>query len=412
MKDDCLRATFRIVTPMFLGGAMHEAERIRGTAVKGALAFWWRAFHFAGFVREAGDVGGALGQMRARERVLFGSSEGGQGRFLIRLRHGELSRIDKGQVLRDAGGGRGGGAVGVGARYLGYGLMETFGRDAGKLERNCLAAGQSFDIDILFRPGTGADDKAQIATALKLLGLLGGLGARVRRGWGALALERLGGCGQDWRGPQGREEYAGVIGELFENHPGTGLTGTGWPLTAFGRESGVWLGESDASGLAALDRLGRAMLNYRGMGRGGETSVGGQPILKQFTEDHDWFRKGANGVDIPYRSAFGLPHMYDSKRNLGVTPDNSDRRASPLLLHVHQAGSTSFAVATLLPTMFLDQKVKAHRQTGKDAHRAYELGKAYGGRQASGLDVLRDFLGAGDGKFTPNRVLRFERVGP
>jgi len=37
-----IKATYKIVTPMFLGGADHE-EEIRVPSIKGALRFWWRA---------------------------------------------------------------------------------------------------------------------------------------------------------------------------------------------------------------------------------------------------------------------------------------------------------------------------------------------------------------------------------
>ncbi|HPU57120.1 MAG TPA: type III-B CRISPR module RAMP protein Cmr1, partial [Verrucomicrobiota bacterium] len=39
-----LTATYRIVTPMFLGGANPESQaELRISSIKGALRFWWRA---------------------------------------------------------------------------------------------------------------------------------------------------------------------------------------------------------------------------------------------------------------------------------------------------------------------------------------------------------------------------------
>ena len=410
-------AIYKIVTPMFLGGAQQEAGRIRGTALKGALAFWWRAFHFAGFVgRAEGDVPRALEAMRAREKELFGSSDGGQGRFLLRISHGKLSTTAKGIPLQGAD---------MGARYLGYGLMAAFGQNAGQLSRSCINAGQSFAVRIIFRPNATDDDMAQITTALKLFGLLGGLGSRVRRGWGSVALERLEGAAE-WQGPQSRAEYVEALKALFEGHAGADLPGANWPLTAFARESGVWItATAKPRSLDMLDALGRAFLNYRGMGSGQETAVGGQVIRKQFHEDHDWFTKAANDVDIPYRSAFGLPHMYNSKggegvetrsaylrRVQGVNNNGPDRRASPMMFHIHSAGSENFAVVTLLPTRFLDEDEKVHagRKKGKDTERIYDLFTPYGKREASGLDVLLDFLAAGGGKFKPNEVLTFDKI--
>ncbi|GIX15060.1 MAG: hypothetical protein KatS3mg118_3019 [Paracoccaceae bacterium] len=190
-RNNRIRAQFHIATPMFLGGANHETARIRGSAVKGALAFWWRAFHFAHHVQEPGrNVNDALTTLRDREKRLFGSSDGGQGRFLLRVRHGEMKQHPSGEVLKN-----GSSDLGTGARYLGYGLMGAFGKDAGRLQRSCLVEGQNFTVELLFRPGSTDDDRREMRVALKLLGLLGGLGSRVRRGWGSVALIR------SWRGP-------------------------------------------------------------------------------------------------------------------------------------------------------------------------------------------------------------------
>lgn len=414
---------------MFLGGAGHAAERIRGSSVKGALAFWWRAFHYAHHVRQAGgNVDSALGDLRAREKQLFGSADGGQGRFLLRVQHGEFDTLRggsgdeigarSGAILRN-----GRKVVGVGARYLGYGVVNAFdtkekqdknkrAKKAGELERDCIRLGQTFSVELLFRPGGTDDDRREMGVALKLLGLLGGLGSRVRRGWGSVALVRMEEAGQDWQPPVGRADYLAKLRELFSDHPFRDLSGADWPLTAFARESGVWVSDTDSGdSLHMLDRLGRAMLNYRGMGRGAETKVDDQPILKQFWEDHDWFRKGANDVYIPYRSAFGLPHMYNSKQGIGVVPQSSDRRASPLMLHVHKAGSEAFGVAAVFPNRFIEGKIVANRR-GDKVEREYDLMSRYGSREASGLDVLRDFLGAGPSIFTPNTVVKFQPALP
>ena len=450
-----ITATFDIVTPMFLGGVEHEATRIRGTAVKGALAFWWRALNFARFVEDAGgNANDALNTMRERERELFGSSNAGQGAFLLRVGHsGTLQTLAKGNILSANGEEIGAqkvnlnhpprearGTVGVGARYLGYGVIEAFtSREdtngswarhnikayGGQLTRSCFAAGQRFSIELIFRPNAHVADMQEIIEALKLLGLLGGLGARVRRGWGSVALVSLtaenvpAGVDASWQVPASREDYIARLQGLFEHHPSRKRAGAMWPLTAFAEESRIWIADGEAGfGLDMLDRLGRAMLNYRAMGRGGAQAVGGQAIQRQFAGDHDWFRQGDNRVDIPYRSAFGLPHMYDSQRGEGVTVagEEWDRRASPLMLHVHESGHAAVGVVTLMPTAFLGDgmQIQATRRNGapQQTRRVYNLGDPYGARNASGLDVLQDFVGAGPGRFTANQVMNFTQVLP
>ena len=42
LEQNLIRATYRIVTPMFCGGAEQQAE-FRLASFKGVLRFWWRA---------------------------------------------------------------------------------------------------------------------------------------------------------------------------------------------------------------------------------------------------------------------------------------------------------------------------------------------------------------------------------
>jgi hypothetical protein len=41
-----LQATYRIVTPMFIGDAEQKATDLRPPSIKGALRFWWRALNW------------------------------------------------------------------------------------------------------------------------------------------------------------------------------------------------------------------------------------------------------------------------------------------------------------------------------------------------------------------------------
>ena len=441
-----IRAVYRIVTPMFLGGADREAERIRGSSFKGALAFWWRAFHFGRFVSQAGgngddkNIGQALAGMRNREQALFGSSDKGQGVFLLRIVPTRLNIAAEGEILAGQE---------VGMRYLGYGAMVAFGPRAGSLERSCIREGQEFTVELLFRPDAADRDMGEIAMALKLLGLLGGLGGRVRRGFGSLALQSLEGAGQDWQAPADRKAYEGELKRLFGgDHAGLRQSGRNWPLSAFAQEigrnwplsafaqeSGIWIGQpkpeksgqnkggqnkgkgagGKGAGFAMLDSLGRAFVRYRGWGHKGK--FGNLSVMQQFREDHDWFKKGSNDVDIPYRTAFGLPHMYG--KGEGVEPADTgresggvDRRASPMLMHIHEWNGQAAAVITLLPTKFLDIEVHARRNQGSDACRSYDLYRPYGRRRAAGMDVLKDFLAAGKGEFKPNDLVSFGKVLP
>ncbi len=79
-----LTATYRIVTPLFLGGADQKATDIRPPSVKGALRFWWRALNWGRIRSECQNDADALCELNQHEADLFGAAavdktEWGQG---------------------------------------------------------------------------------------------------------------------------------------------------------------------------------------------------------------------------------------------------------------------------------------------------------------------------------------------
>lgn len=86
-----LQATFKIVTPMFLGGAdRNEPAELREPSIKGILRFWWRALNWGRFAAnsDSSDENKALLRLRTEEDIIFGNSSGkttGQGLFLMQL---------------------------------------------------------------------------------------------------------------------------------------------------------------------------------------------------------------------------------------------------------------------------------------------------------------------------------------
>jgi CRISPR-associated protein Cmr1 len=85
-------------------------------------------------------------------------------------------------------------------------------------------------------------------------------------------------------------------------------------------------------------------------------SLGNQDSEQNFKDDHHWYKHQANFAEShPLRVIFGLPHNY--AKNLGVQTQHYDRRASPLLVHVHRlADTSSIAVLTILRSAFLPEK--------------------------------------------------------
>lgn len=386
-----IKASFEIVTPMFIGGGDNDVE-LRPPSIKGALRFWWRALYWGQCLQDADaklKLQGhqstpeklkidALKLLHEREALLFGAAakEGtkrGQGEFLLRVKHENLYSSNKNVVHRYFKPSK---EITVnrekkvdpnhlaGARYLGYGLMVAFNstnrdtrvtKHSGQLERSCLNEKQKFTVELSFR--RTIDPSVQ--QALIALGLLGGLGSRSRHGMGSIALKSLrNGDKELWSEPKSKEDYYEKIQNLFpEIVPPTTtrpLSTSEPPFSAFWQDSRIDHLLSSNSCYDALDFFGKAMLMYRSWGRGG--FVLGQASEKRFEDDHDWYRDPSfarkNTKFHPERVMFGLPHNYHQHHH-HVTAENHERRSSPLLFHVHHVGNEFFGISIYLPAKFL-----------------------------------------------------------
>ena len=361
-----ITAHFCIVTPLFLGGADNKSEaELRPASIKGALRFWWRALRWGKGVTD-------VGELKKKEDRLFGSSEvterkdatgkamreGGQAKFLLALEtQCQPTMISADQILGASGKVSQGrqDIVGEGARYLGYGLMGAFGQNGGKLSRPCIAAPFEFTVRLAFKRSVGTTDIAEVADALKLLGLCGGLGSRSRRGWGSVTLTEIkDGMNQEvWRAPKTLTEYETKIREIIGGQK-NGLPE--WTAFAAGHSRIVLLQDKTNAPLETLAQMGRDFVLYRGWGHNGK--VLGLPREGNFPFDHDLFKKTApNRNTHPQRIVFGLPQNYGKTERDQVVPagEGLDRRASPLFFHVHQveANDPPIGVLVYLPARFL-----------------------------------------------------------
>ncbi len=339
-----LEATYRVVTPLFCGGADPSGPaRLRLASFKGVLRYWWRAL-----------APGTLSDLERQENELFGSADTGQSRVALSLRAVDpVTSVPVGSRLMDRGT-----VVGEGARYLGYGLMEAFasrtrGVEAGQLQRPCLPA--PFELRLALRCRQVSEGQiATLTQALKCLGMLGGLGARSRRGYGSMALASLTRDGEPlWQAPSDLDSLGKELSGLLRQAPELP------EHTAFSKSSRIVLleGEAGQSALSLLDRMGREMVRYRSWGNNGRV-LGNIDSEKNFAGDHDLMKLPPSQRDShPERIVFGLPH------NCGRTPDKQvepaerglDRRASPLFLHIHQLPAQPVAVVALLPARFLPE---------------------------------------------------------
>ncbi len=345
-----ITARYRVTTPMFCGGADPSVPELRLPSFKGVLRFWWRALAWS-------QMGGNLQEIKAEEDRLFGSAAGGQSKVSMWLdRVPGTQTVPVGRVLTVGSGRRQ--VVGEGARYLGYGVMETFasrnkGKVAGQLIRPCLGGGFTFTVRMRLR---NSKDVGQLKDALILLGLVGGMGAKSRKGYGSLVLESLHvDGGEEWRSRRSINELAEHIGGLRPTHRRSALP----PYTALSERSRFVLVTSDRTRpLEVLNLVGREMMRFRSWGHRG--IVLNESSEQNFKDDHDLMKKHRYERDAhPRRVAFGLPHNYGRHPAQQVGPAGKlDRRASPLFIHIHQCGDEPVAVLSFLPARFLPKSTR------------------------------------------------------
>ena len=347
-----IEAIYRVVTPMFCGGAEPDKRaELRLSSFKGVLRFWWRALAWS-------RLNGDLGQVKRQEEAIFGSADGGQSSVSMRLVPGaEPGSVAAGEVLTVSRSG-GGPVVGEGARYLGYGVMRGFGKQGGQLPRACLRSPFEFTVRMRVREGARneSDHRSQLASlvdALICLGTHGGMGAKSRKGYGSLVLRSLIVDGeQRWRSPKTIFDLRDSLTDLRRNH-GAPDQPEYTALSAHTRQ--VLVPSDKMETMDLLDLVGRELMRYRSWGHHGK--VFGKDSEKNFQPDHDLMdrRAGKRRDKHPRRIAFGLPHNYGKgpAKQVGPHDKELDRRASPLFIHIHECGDTPIAVLSFLPARFL-----------------------------------------------------------
>ncbi len=356
-----LTATYRIVTPMFLGDADQKATGIRPPSVKGALRFWWRALNWGRF-REDADDASALRKLHAAEAELFGAAaeenkHSGQARFILRTEYAPDTHKQEFAWSQSSG-----------IQYLlGQGLWHF--RD--RLLRSFLAPG-TLKLEMCLKE-ISDEQCLQLQQALLALGLFGGLGSRSRRGLGSLAIQdirdSLSDCVWIPKSPADLKK----IPECFALKSIDTLP----PFSAFSRHSRLDISQQGNNSFHLLNAVGEEFQLYRSWGkadRQGIHKVGGREAEQKFPEDHNWARQAVDGIKPPYlpkRSIFGFPHNYffsSDNRKVDIAPgaEGRGRRASPLFIHAHFFPDGTHAVLQLLlPALFLPEHDRVELKSRK-----------------------------------------------
>lgn len=342
-----LRLDLELLTPAFVGAAdprrLDPYMPLRPSAVRGVLRWWFRAAAAALMWPADGSPGArALMEkaLRKAEASVFGDTEHASPLVVLPPRGGAPHRYDP---LPDP-------AESPGLRYLGYGLFED---RLNPPEALVTDAQRPLSITLgLRRPLAGAEEL--IHAVLWLWLFFGGIGARSRRGFGALRLVGHEGhlCwpaelreppathqglvdmllrGLDWVTGVFRDVLPGLCTYQLE-------TGSG-PHPAIRTLDGIStvtvLPIDAPSGEAALERAGRLFRDFRSTLQ--RRRLGMPPLRDYFAVKASLDgRSSPSSVD---RAAFGLPLRFYFRSLQGAqtqfTPKAGDRLASPLCFRVH-----------------------------------------------------------------------------
>ena len=317
MKRCCFR--LQVVTPLFLAGADQRLAELRPPSVRGVLRFWFRAL--------AGPLLGYERRVLQRaEATLFGSTEQASP-WLLRTCTFDREPVSEGTFPRSIA-------------YLGYGPII-----GNKSQRGFFPPGSSCQLKIRWLKEDALLIQLLEAT-IWLWGHLGGLGARVRRGFGSVYLEpEEGDILPIWFGrAESPEKLAGFLEnglrecrEVFA----TALEGIPRPqdtptspdsLVLDNRFAELYIGTKvfdDWSG--ALEAVGEALITFRRLHRSPD-----REIVRQFITS-----SGTPPEGTLERAGFGLPLNFYF-RDLGARAQTTavrgeteyERRAFPLLVKV------------------------------------------------------------------------------
>ncbi|WP_167121765.1 RAMP superfamily CRISPR-associated protein [Nitratidesulfovibrio liaohensis] len=303
-KVSCIKAAFIVSAPLYCGGFDQNTSEIRVASLRGALRSWWRYANGGRFE--------SIGDMMSAESAIFGSARPGHSRQGILM------------SLSVEGGGHPVGSYQVSSLgYLGYGVC---GR------RPAMPAGARFTLTLRGR-GLDEEQLGSLRDAISLMGLLGGIGGRARRGFGSLTLTHLegdGAAGNAWTCPTTAQEFSERLSLLL----GANTLNANPSFPAFAPGSRVfWLCEA-------------------------KTPEAVQEALEGVLLGMMQSMAGASPAGYPNKIALGLPRGK-------WKPERHNRRASPLVFHVHQCGKDSYAgLVTLISGPFLPQGEKVKGPTG------------------------------------------------
>lgn len=303
----------KLVTPMYGGGVrageVDRASPIRAPSIRGQLRFWWRI--------ACGPFASSAAMFQRESALWGGIADTGPTASQVTVKVTCAPVTDAQLMPSDA-------EHDPGVRY-------AFGPATINGVAQWLRPAYSFSLALRYPLAV----EEEVQAALRWWASFGGLGARTRRGFGAIQVDEL------------------------------------EPLTADAvAAAGGWLRCSGAGGSRAESEWKRAigrMYDYRQKGGTGRRAGSPRPG-RSFWPEPDQIRRftgrDANGRHVPEhpagncfpRAAFGLPILFEFKGSPGepqktelLPAGGEERMASPLILRPYWTGQRWRAAALLLP---------------------------------------------------------------
>jgi CRISPR-associated protein Cmr1 len=400
---------YRLITPLFGGGV--EPNRadpitvVRGTEVRGQLRFWWRA-------TRGGQFNSDLGEMRGAEEAIWGSAAAknkpGPSSVSVSVKclaEGTLDRpfeVSRNRRGRPSIRSRKSSVV---PAYVAFPLQPKKEEAEIGMETDAVRVGVEFVLEINYPKEPKV--RQGVEAALWAWETFGGLGARTRRGFGALQLvaideqaETLPACDQIQAWVSKNLKTHVTPGQCHQDVAHVTQNSTFVLVPVRGRATPV------EAWRYLVDRL-KKFRQDRYPDRGGRPygrSKWPEPDqVRRLTGTHDPRHTPCHPVHQFPRGQFGLPIIFHFKfkdERRGDPPDSilegasSDRFASPLILRPLACADGAVGLALRLETPKFPPGGYVLKSAGEDySVRARELSKSEA-TQIEPLDGEPDVLQA------------------
>lgn len=302
-----------LVTPMFGGGVetgkVDKDMPIRASTIRGQLRFWWRI--------ACGPKDPKV--MREKEEAIWG----GIGDKAAIASQVQIRVISKNVIMSNL----------VSSKKLaGSGVKYALGATD---EAYCLPSGYNFVLEIRYKDDITSDQIKQVKESLRWWTSFGGVGARTRRGFGA------------------------VVVNAIKTIDATEVEAIGGKIALTEQSSNsaedIW---KKATELLYKFRQGRELGRNEGQGNRPGRSRWPEPdqlrrMSNKHKANHEPEHKAGN---VFPRAAFGMPIIFDfndrsrtEPNTMTLLPKDAQRMASPLIIRPYKNGDQWQAAALLLP---------------------------------------------------------------